>query len=134
MNKSILVGRLTKDVETRYSQGEESMAITRFTIAVDRKIKREGQPSADFISCVAFGKVGEFINKYFKKGSKIGITGHIQTGSYTNKDGVKVYTTDVIVEEAEFVESKSSAESGTQEPDASGFMQLPEDDEELPFS
>lgn len=134
MNKSILVGRLTKDVETRYSQGEESMAITRFTIAVDRKIKREGQPSADFISCVAFGKVGEFIDKYFKKGSKIGITGHIQTGSYTNKDGAKVYTTDVVVEEAEFVESKGSAEPSTQEPDASGFMQLPEDDEELPFS
>ena len=109
MNKVILVGRLAADPEVRYSQGENSTAIARYRLAVDRKFKRDGEPTADFISCIAFGKSGEFVEKYLHKGMKIAITGRIQTGSYTNKDGQKVYTTDVVVEEHEFCESKSSA-------------------------
>lgn len=106
MNKVILMGRLTRDPEVRYSQGENSMAIARYTIAVDRRVRRDGdQQTADFINCVAFGRSGEFAEKYFHKGIKIAVTGRIQTGSYTNKDGQKVYTTDVIVEEQEFAES-----------------------------
>ena len=133
MNKVILIGRLTKDVETRYS-GE--MAVSRYSLAVDRKFKREGEPTADFINCVAFGKSGEFAEKYLKKGMKIAVTGRIQTGSYTDKDGKKVYTTDVIVEEHEFCESKGSANEQvpTIKPDANGFVSIPDtEEEELPF-
>lgn len=96
------MGRLTKDPDTRYTQGEKSMAVSRYTLAVDRKYKKKGEDSADFISCVAFGKNGEFAEKYLRQGIKIVVCGHIQTGSYTNKDGQKVYTTDVVVEEHEF--------------------------------
>lgn len=144
MNKSILVGRLTRDPEVRYSQGENANAVARFTIAVNRRFKNsEGNYDADFINCVAFGKSAEFIEKYFKKGMAIGITGRIQTGNYTNKDGVKVYTTDVVVEEAEFVESKNSGGSSASSnvptnnnsPSADGFMNIPDGiDEELHFN
>ena len=108
MNKVILIGRLTRDPEVRYSQGETPLAIARYTLAVDRKFRREEEQSADFISCVAFGKMGEHVEKYYYQGLKVAVTGHIQTGSYINKDGVKVYTTEVVVEEQEFVESKGS--------------------------
>ena len=141
MNKVILIGRLTKDPEVRYSQGEKPMAIASYSLAVDRMFKRDGEPSADFINCKAFGKQGEFAEKYLRKGMKIAVTGHIQTGSYTNRDGVKVYTTDVVVEEVEFAESKGAAESHkAAEPkpvstDENGFMIIPDGiDEELPFS
>lgn len=145
MNKVILIGRLTREPEIRYSSGENSIAIARYTLAVDRKYNREEQ-SADFLNCVAFGKAAEFTEKYLHKGTKIAITGHIQTGSYTNKDGVKVYTTDIIIEEQEFAESKkeSSAESGEYSNGGSraeqavsddGFMNIPDGmDEELPFN
>ena len=115
MNKVILMGRLTRDPEIRYSQGENALAIARYTLAVDRRFaKRDGsnEQTADFIGCVAFGKSAEFAEKYLKQGTKIAVTGRIQTGSYTNKDGVKVYTTEVVVEEHEFAESKSAASSG----------------------
>ena len=106
MNKVILMGRLTRDPEVRYSQGEQSTAIARYTLAVDRRFRRDGDTqTADFINCVAFGRAGEFAERYFHKGTKIAVTGRIQTGSYTNKDGVKVYTTDIVVEEQEFAES-----------------------------
>lgn len=108
MNKVILIGRLTRDPEVRYSQGETPLAIARYTLAVDRKFRREEEQSADFIYCVAFGKMGEHVEKYYYQGLKVAVTGHIQTGSYINKDGVKVYTTEVVVEEQEFVESKGS--------------------------
>lgn len=113
MNKVIIMGRLTRDPEIRWSQGDNSTCIARYTVAVDRKIKRDGEANADFISCIAFGKSGEFAEKYLHKGTKVVITGRIQTGSYTNKDGNKVYTTDVVVEEQEFAESKAAA-SGNQ--------------------
>ena len=106
MNKVILIGRLTKDPETRYSQGQNSTCISRYSLAVDRQFKRDGEQTADFLNCVAFGKQGEFAEKYLKKGAKIAVTGRLQTGSYTDKDGKKVYTTDVVVESHEFVESK----------------------------
>ena len=110
MNKAILMGRLTRDPEVRYSQGDNQMAIARYTLAVDRRFNRNNdENTADFIPCVAFGKAGEFAERYFRKGTKIAVTGRIQTGSYTNKDGVKVYTTEVIVEEQEFAESKNSS-------------------------
>ena len=116
MNKCTLVGRLTKDPEIRYSQGENATATARFSVAVSRRFKNaEGNYDADFINCVAFGKTAEFLEKYFKKGMAIGLTGHIQTGSYTNKDGQKVYTTDVIVEETEFVESKNASSNTTKD-------------------
>ena len=119
MNKVILMGRLTRDPEVRYSQGESPMAIARYTLAVDRRFNRNNdEQSADFIGCVAFGKAGEFAEKYFRKGTKVAITGRIQTGSYTNKDGVKVYTTDVVVEDQEFAESRNAQTSG---PDYSGY-------------
>lgn len=108
MNKVILMGRLTRDPDVRYTQGENPMAIARYTLAVDRRFKREGEATADFISCVAFGKQAEFAEKYFRQGIRIVITGRIQTGSYTNRDGNKVYTTDVVVEEQEFAESKNA--------------------------
>lgn len=144
MNKAILMGRLTRDPNVRYTQGAESTCVARYTMAVDRRVKQEGQQSADFISCVAFGRNGEFAEKYLKQGSKIVVTGHIQTGSYTNRDGNKVYTTDIVIEEQEFAESKAAAERNQQqepqpqpqtETDENGFMNIPDGlDEELPFS
>ena len=147
MNKVILMGRLTRDPEVRYSAGENALAIARYTLAVDRRFRRDGEASADFISCVAFGRQGEFAEKYLHQGTKIAITGRIQTGSYTNKDGQRVYTTDVVVEEQEFAESKSSAAANSgaaytpsrPEPSAAagdGFMNIPDgvEDEGLPFN
>lgn len=144
MNKVQLVGRLTRDPEIRYSQGENATATARFSVAVNRRFKNaEGNYDADFINCVAFGKSAEFVEKYFKKGMAIGLTGRIQTGSYTNKDGQKVYTTDVVVEETEFVESKGASNSDNSNafrpaPSAAsndGFMNIPDGvDEELPFA
>ena len=136
MNKVQLIGRLTKDAEVRYAQNDTNMAIARFTVAVDRRIKKENEQMADFISCVAFGKTAQFIEKYFVKGSRIGLCGHIQTGTYMDKNGNKVYTTDVIVDDAEFVESKGSAVETENNPatDNNGFMNIPDDiDEGLPF-
>ena len=145
MNKVILMGRLTRDPEVRYSQGENAMAVARYALAVDRKYNRNNdEQSADFINCVAFGRNGEFTEKYLRKGIKIVVTGRIQTGSYTNKDGVKVYTTDVVVEEQEFAESKNnssnnagSSSDSTPSYDSAGdgFMNIPDGiDEELPFN
>ena len=112
MNKVIIIGRFTRDPEIKYSTGENATATARFSLAVNRRFKnKEGNYDADFINCVAFGKTAEFIEKYFTKGMAIGITGRIQTGSYTNKEGQKVYTTDVVVEETEFVESKNKGAS-----------------------
>ena len=130
MNKVILMGRLTKDVETRYS-GE--MAVARYSLAVDRKFKKEGEQTADFINCVAFGKNGEFAEKYLHKGMKIAVTGRIQTGNYKDKDGKTVYTTDIVVEEHEFCESKNNYANA--KADADGFMSIPDNvDDELPFN
>lgn len=134
MNKVILIGRLTKDPEVRYSQAAEPVAVARYTLAVDRIGAKEGQQTADFINCVAFGKAGEFAEKYFKKGTKIAIEGRIQTGSYTNKDGNKVYTTDVIVERSEFAGAKADNQSPAEEAPDNGFMAIPEGIEaDLPF-
>ena len=141
MNKWIGIGRLTRDPEVRYTNGDKPMAIARYTLAVDRRFKRDGQDGADFIPCVAFGKGGEFVEKYCKKGTKLAVSGRIQTGSYTNRDGQKVYTTEIVVEEQEFAESKA-AQSGQQntqpakeEEGMDGFMNIPEGiDEELPFA
>lgn len=141
MNKVILMGRLTRDPDVRYTQGEEPMAIARFTLAVDRRGKRDGEASADFPSCVCFRRTAEFIEKYAHQGTKLVVVGRIQTGSYTNRDGQKVYTTDVVVEEAEFAESKAAADRNAQQtppqsPDtgADGFMNIPDGiEEELPF-
>ena len=134
MNKVILMGRLTREPDVRYSQGEQAMAVARFTLAVNKRIKRDDEQQADFISCVAFGKIGEVIEKYVHQGTKLVVEGRIQTGSYTNKDGVKVYTTDVVVENCEFAESKHG--TGTSEENTSdGFMKIPDGDEEgLPFN
>ena len=138
MNKVILIGRLTKDPETRYSQGETSTAVARYTLAVDRKFKRDGdEQTADFINCVAFGKNGEFAEKYLKKGTKIAVEGRIQTGSYTNKEGQKVYTTDIVVEGHDFCESKSDGQKDEPkpQPDSDGFLPVPDGiQEELPFN
>lgn len=139
MNKVNLIGRIVRDPEVRYSQGATSMAVAKYTLAVDRRFKKDGEPTADFINCIAFGKLGEFAEKYLKKGVKIAISGRIQTGSYTNKDGNKVYTTDVIVEEQEFCESKSGSENTQPKPQPSPsndeFMSIPDGlDEELPFN
>ena len=154
MNKVILMGRLTKDPEVRYSQGETPMAVARYTLAVDRRQARNNgnEQTADFINCVAFGRAGEFAERYFRKGTKIAITGRIQTGSYTNKDGVRVYTTDIVVEDQEFAESKNASsgnEGGYQNNGyngggynrtapggaGDGFMNIPDGiDEELPFN
>ena len=112
MNKVILMGRLTRDPEVRYSQGERSMAIAKYTLAIDRrKTQQNSDPGADFINCVAFDRAGEFAEKYLRQGSKIVVTGRIQTGSYTNREGQKVYTTEIVVEDQEFAESKNSAAS-----------------------
>ena len=143
MNKVILMGRLTRDPDIRHSAGENSTAVARYTRAVDRRYKRDGEAGADFISCVAFGRSAEFAQKYFRQGLKVVVTGRIQTGSYTNRDGNKVYTTDVVVEDQEFAENKAAGQttnSGSQqkpEPqvDADGFMNIPDGiDEELPFA
>ena len=146
MNKVILMGRLTRDPEVRYSQGESANAVARYTLAVDRRFKRDGDATADFINCVSFGRAAEFAEKYLRQGVKIAVTGRIQTGSYTNKDGVRVYTTDVVVEEQEFAESKNASSANTQSYQAApapapsadagdGFMNIPDGiDEELPFS
>ena len=142
MNNVILMGRLTRDPDIRYSQGEQATAVARYTVAVDRRFRRDGDAqSADFIGCVAFGRQAEFAEKYLRKGTKIALTGRIQTGSYTNRDGQKVYTTDVVIEEVEFAESKGAAENHkAAEPkpvstDENGFMNIPDGiDEELPFS
>lgn len=137
MNKVILIGRCTRDPEVRYSQGGNATAVARYTLAVDRQFKRDGDQSADFINCIAFGKRGEFAEKYLRKGTKIAVVGRIQTGSYTNKDGQKVYTTDVIVDEHEFVESKASQQNGGDSAPVSsdGFTSIPDGiDEEFPFA
>ena len=131
MNKVILIGRLSRDPEVRYTQGAEPMAIARYSLAVDRKFKRDGQPDADFINCVAFGKRGEFAEKYLKKGMKMAVTGSIQTGSYTDKDGVKRYTTDIIIDDHEFCESKGSATPKAKESDMIAIDNF--DDDDLPF-
>lgn len=146
MNKAILMGRLTRDPEVRYSQSDSSMAIARFSLAVDRRYKKQGDTvTADFFNCTAFGKQGEFVEKYLKKGTKIVVTGRIQNDNYTNKDGQKVYSVQIMVEEIEFAESKASAQSnegsdgGAQPqmgaPDADGFMNIPDGiGSELPFN
>ena len=142
MNKVILMGRLTRDPEVKYTQGENTMAIARYTLAVDRRFKRDGEAAADFISCVAFGRQAEFAEKYLRQGIRIVVSGRIQTGRYTNRDGNKVYTTDVVVEEQEFAESKNAqnhaagqAAAGKPQVDPDGFMNIPDGiDEELPFS
>ena len=139
MNKVILMGRLTRDPETRTSSGDNATQLTRYSLAVDRRFKRDGEQAADFINCVAFGKAGEFADKYFRKGMKVAVTGRIQTGSYTNKDGQKVYTTDVVIEEQEFAESKQgSSQAAVEEqgePVGNGFMKIPDGiEEELPFN
>ena len=133
LNRWTGIGRLTRNADVRYSQKQDGtpMCIARFTLAVDRKFKQEGQQSADFISCVAFGKQGEFVEKYLKQGSKVVVSGRIQTGSYTNKEGQKVYTTDVVTEEIEFAESKSNKdESPVSEEEE--FLVMPSNDD-LPF-
>lgn len=139
-NNVTLIGRLTKDPEARYTQAAEPMAIARYTLAVDRR--KVNETGADFISCISFGKTAEFAEKYFRKGIKIGLRGHIQTGSYTKDDGTKVYTTDVVVDEQMFVESKASAESNnapaeqsTPKAESNGFVFIPDGmaDDELPF-
>lgn len=143
MNKCVLMGRLTRDPEVRYSQGDNASAVARFSLAVDRRFKKDGDQTADFINCVAFGKTAEFIEKYGYKGTKFVVEGRIQTGNYTNKDGQKVYTTDVVVEQVEFAESKNASSdssstgntSNTTSDDMS-FMNIPDnvEDEGLPFN
>ena len=148
MNRVILMGRLTRDPEVRCSQGERAMAIARYTLAVERR-KRKGQDNeqtADFINCIAFDKGGEFAEKYFRQGMRVLVSGRIQTGSYTNKDGIKVYTTDIVVEEQEFADSKNSSSGGGSQPAntpgisgsivGDGFMNIPDgvEDEGLPFN
>ena len=135
MNKVSITGRMVKDPEVRYAQNEKATAIARFTLAVNRKHKQEGQPNADFINCVAFGHDAEFIEKYFRKGMKAEVSGRIQTGSYKNKDGQTVYTTDVMVEEIDFGESKQNSNSAPAATTANdGFMSIPDGiEEELPF-
>lgn len=141
MNKVILMGRLTKNPEVRYSAGNASMAIARYSLAVDRRVKRQGEADADFINCVSFGKTAEFTEKYLRQGTKVVVAGRIQTGSYMNKEGQKVYTTDVIVEEVEFAESKNSNEqhneaatSKSKPATDNDFMEIPDGvDNELPF-
>ena len=152
MNKVILMGRLTRDPEVRYSAGDNPTAVARYTLAVDRRVRsNDGQQSADFISCVAFGRAAEFTEKYFRQGMRVTICGRIQTGSYTNREGQKVYTTDVVVEEQEFAESRNASTGGQQATaqntapaynngfgfptNGDGFMNIPDGiDEELPFT
>lgn len=141
MNKVVLIGRLTRDVDTRYTQ--DQMCIARYTLAVDRAYKRDGEQTADFLNCVAFSNAGEFASNWFHKGMKVAVTGRIQTGSYTNRDGVKVYTTDIIIESQEFCESKEANDRARGEAmapkapaaDDDGFINIPDeiDDMDLPF-
>ena len=146
MNKVILMGRLTRDPEVRYASGD-NLAIAGYTLAVDRRFHRDGEATADFINCVTFGRAAEFAEKYLRQGTKIAVSGRIQTGSYTNREGQKVYTTEIVVEEQEFAESKSSGDNGAayyppkQTPppapadSTDGFMSIPDGiEEELPFS
>lgn len=146
MNKAILMGRLTRDPEVRYSQSDSSMAIARFSLAVDRRYKKQGdETTADFFNCTAFGKQGEFVEKYLKQGTKIVVIGRIQNDNYTNKEGQKVYSVQIMVEEIEFAESKASSQSNAGNdgsaqpqmgaPDADGFMNIPDGiGSELPFN
>lgn len=145
MNKVILMGRLTRDPEVRYSQGENSLAIARFSLAVDRRFKRQGEPEADFFNCTAFGKQAEFAERYLKQGTKMVVIGRVQNDNYTNKEGQKVYSVQIMVDELEFAESKASgnADSGYQQTSrpapsqavGDGFMNIPDGiDEELPFN
>lgn len=141
MNKVILMGRLTRDPDIRHTQSnsaQEQTCIARYSLAVNRRFNRDGEQKADFISCVAFGRQAEFAEKYLRKGTKIALAGRIQTGSYTNRDGQKVYTTDVVIEEQEFAESKAVAQTTQQNPapvSEDGFMEIPDGlEEELPFS
>ena len=149
MNKVILMGRLTRDPEVRTSAGESGTEIARYTLAVDRRFKRDGEPNADFINCVSFGRLAEFAEKYLHQGTKVVISGRIQTGSYVNKDGQRIYTTDVIVEEVEFAESKKASDSAASapqqtapttaqnQPTPEAAMPAPEDpgfDEDIPFN
>ena len=144
MNRVILMGRLTRDPEVRYSQGDRTMAIARYTLAVDRRGRKNqngNEQQADFINCIAFDKAGEFAEKYFRQGQRVLIAGRIQTGSYTNRDGQKVYTTDVIVDEQEFADSKGGQNGGRQQQETpsdigDGFMNIPDgvEDEGLPFN
>lgn len=149
MNKVILIGRLARDPDVRYTQGEEQKCMARYTLAVDRPVRRKNGKDADFITCIAFGKAGEFAEKYMSKGMKIAVIGHIQTGSYTNRDGQKIYTTDVVIESQEFCESKEAndrargsdrsgqEDTGTYDQaraDSDGFINIPDQiDEDLPF-
>lgn len=134
MNKVTLIGRLTKDPDVRYSTGENTTAVARYSLAVDRKYKKDGEANADFINCIAFGKNGEFAEKYLHKGTKIAVVGRIQTGSYTNKDGQKVYTTDVVVEEHEFCESRNASNSAPENSSSDSFMEIPDGiEDEMPF-
>ena len=157
MNKVILMGRLTRDPDVRYSQGENATAVARYTLAVDRRFRRDGDQTADFIGCVAFGRTAEFAERYLRQGIKVAVTGRIQTGSYTNREGQKVYTTDVVLEDIEFAESKAASDAnrgsmgmggGYQQSAPApapmpspmgaagdGFMNIPDGiDEELPFN
>jgi len=137
MNKVILIGRLTKDPDVRYSQGNEPIAVARYSLAVNRRFKKQGEQEADFINCVAFGKAAEFVEKFLKKGMQISIVGRIQTGSYTDKNGKKIYTTDVVVEEHYFAESKKDSQSSnnTASDSTEAFYPIDEniDDDMLPF-
>lgn len=141
MNRVILMGRLTRDPEVRYTNVENSMAVARYTLAVDRGIKKQAEQSADFIQCVAFSKAAEFAEKYFRQGMRVLVSGRLQTGNYTNREGQKVYTTDVILDSQEFADSKGeSAGGGSKKQEANvdedGFMNIPDgvDDEGLPFN
>ena len=156
MNKVILMGRLTRDPDVRYSAGDSGTTVARYTLAVDRRFRRDGDQTADFISCVTFGRSAEFAEKYLHQGTRVVVTGRIQTGSYTGRDGNKVYTTDVVVEDQEFAESKAAGESARasyaerpresapareaapaaqDQTSADGFMNIPDGiDEELPFN
>lgn len=142
MNRVILMGRLTRDPEVRYTQGNEPIAVARYTLAVDRRVRRQdgNEQTADFINIVAFRKAGEFAEKYFRHGMRVLVAGRIQTGSYTNKDGQRIYTTDVIVDEQEFADAKrdgaESSHDGVSSPIGDGFMNIPDgvEDEGLPFN
>ena len=141
MNKVILMGRLTRDPDVRYTTGENPLAIAGYTLAVDRRFHKDGEATADFISCVVFGRAAEFAEKYFRQGMRVLVSGRIQTGSYTNKEGQRVYTTDIIADDQEFADSKNASAGGKQAPEmgkpiGDGFMSIPDgvEDESLPFN
>lgn len=146
MNKVVLVGRLTRDPKVRYSQGDNVTAVARYTLAVDRRFKRDNEPTADFIPCITFGQAAEFVEKYFRQGMRVSVSGRIRTGSYINRENRKVYYTEVVIEEQEFAESRRESEPNKPTPrqqerpettpdiDENGFMNIPEGiNEELPF-